>query len=94
MLQLKKYYQPRKSHRNVTVNVQGLKVPLYGAGASLAVSDNTGIDMMLVFEVRSRGFVVGKLVKSIHRRRLSCSITVDSHKTKPIKFKKDSCAYD
>ncbi|KAH7511925.1 hypothetical protein FEM48_Zijuj12G0035000 [Ziziphus jujuba var. spinosa] len=92
--QLKKYYQPRKSHRNVTVNLQGLKVPLYGAGASLAVSDDTGIDMILMFEVRSRGYVVGKLVKSTHRRRLSCSITVDSHNTKPIKFKKDSCSYD
>lgn len=94
-LQLKKYHQPRKSHRNVTVNLQGIKVPLYGAGASLAVSDSddSQVLMMLVFELRSRGYVVGKLVKSTHRRRVSCSIDVDPHKTKPIKFKKDSCAY-
>ncbi|KAF8393379.1 hypothetical protein HHK36_021622 [Tetracentron sinense] len=40
--QLKKYYQPRKSHRTVSVNLEGNKVPLYGAGAGLAVSDNSG----------------------------------------------------
>lgn len=94
MLQLKKYYQPRKNHHNVTVNLQGIKVPLYGAGASLSVSDESEIPLMLVFDLRSRGYVVGKLVKSTHRRRVSCSIVIDAHKTKPIKFKKDSCTYD
>ncbi|GMY36032.1 Late embryogenesis abundant [Fagus crenata] len=63
--QLKKYYQPRKSHRTVLVNLQGNKVPLYGAGASLEVSDNSGeVPIMLVFELRSRGNVVGKLVRA------------------------------
>ncbi|KAH0982235.1 hypothetical protein GBA52_009412 [Prunus armeniaca] len=77
--QLKKYYQPRKSYRNVTVNLQGINVPLYGAGASLAVSDNSGgVPMMLMFEVRSRGNVVGKLVRSRHRRHISCSMEINT----------------
>ncbi|KAJ7973859.1 Late embryogenesis abundant protein [Quillaja saponaria] len=93
--QLKKYYQQRKSHRTVMVNLQGSKVPLYGAGASLAFSDNSGgVPMMLVFEVRSRGDVVGKLVKTRHRRHISCSIVVDSHNSKPIKLKQNSCTYN
>lgn len=92
--QLKKYYQPRKSYRNVTVNLQGIKVPLYGAGASLAVSDNSGgVPMMLMFEVRSRGNVVGKLVRSKHQRHISCSMEINSHNSKPIKLKMSSCTY-
>ncbi|KAL5563775.1 hypothetical protein UlMin_033522 [Ulmus minor] len=94
--QLKKYYQPRKSHRTVSVNLQGTKLPLYGAGASFAVLDSVedGVPMKLVFEVKSKGHVVGKLVKSTLRRRISCSLDIDSRKTKPIKFKHDSCAYE
>ncbi|GAV78435.1 LEA_2 domain-containing protein [Cephalotus follicularis] len=93
--ELKKYHQPRKSHRSVTVGLNGNKVPLYGAGASLAVSDDGGgVDMILVFEVRSQGNVVGKLVRSKHRRHISCSLVVDSHSNKPIKLKEDSCAFD
>ncbi|GLT51735.1 hypothetical protein SLA2020_251260 [Shorea laevis] len=93
--QLKKYYQPRKSHRTVLVSLQGDRVPLYGAGASLAVSaDNEGgVPVALVFEVRSRGNVVGKLVKSRHRRHISCSLAIDSHSSKPIKLKQNSCTY-
>lgn len=94
-LQLKKYYQPRKSHRTVNVNLQGIKVPLYGAGASLAVSDNDSeVPMTLMLEVRSKGLVVGKLVKSTHKRRIFCSLDIDSHVTKPIKFKHDSCSFE
>ncbi|KAJ4958529.1 hypothetical protein NE237_025640 [Protea cynaroides] len=78
--QLKKYYQPRKSHRMVSVTLEGSKVPLYGAGASLAVSDSSGgVPLRLEFEIRSRGNVVGKLVKTKHRRRISCRLVFDSN---------------
>lgn len=93
--QLKKYYQPRKSHRAVVVSLHGDKVPLYGAGASFAVSDDVGgVPMKLIFEVRSRGNVVGKLVRSRHRKRISCSLLIDSHRNKPLKLKSSSCQYD
>lgn len=94
-LQLKKYYQPRQSHRIELVNLQGNKVPLYGAGASLEALDKNGnIPMVLVFEVHSRGNVVGKLVRSKHRKRISCSLDIDSRNSKPMKIKSDSCTYD
>ncbi|KAJ4822605.1 hypothetical protein Tsubulata_021934 [Turnera subulata] len=91
---LKRYYQQRKSHRTVFVNLKGTKVPLYGAGASFANSDdNGGVPMSLVFEVRSRGNIVGKLVKSRHRKRVSCSVSISSHGNGSFKFMKDSCTF-
>ncbi|KAJ4952558.1 hypothetical protein NE237_029390 [Protea cynaroides] len=93
--QLTEYYQPRKSHRTVSVTMGGSKVPLYGAGASLAVSKSSGgVPLRLEFEIRSQGYLVGKLVKTKHHRRIFCLVVVDSRMTKPIKFKHDSCTYD
>jgi hypothetical protein len=95
MLQLKKYYQPRKSRRTVSMFVEGNKVPLYGAGSSLTVAQ-TGIviPLTLKFEILSRGNVVGKLVRTKHRRQISCPLVIDSSSPKPIKFKKNTCTYD
>ncbi|XP_077219673.1 NDR1/HIN1-like protein 10 [Tasmannia lanceolata] len=92
--QLKKYYQPRKSHRVVSVILEGNKVPLYGAGASLTVSANgTRVPLTLEFDLRSRGDVVGKLVRTKHQRHVSCPLVVDSLLTKPIQFMGHSCTY-
>ena len=69
-----------------------LKKALYGAGASLiGLVDNGKIPMTLVFDVRSRGNIVGKLVMSKHRRRVSCSVAIDSHNIEPIKLKENAC---
>ncbi|XP_058074341.1 NDR1/HIN1-like protein 6 [Magnolia sinica] len=94
--QLKKYYQPRKSHRTVSVTLEGIKVPLYGAGASLSVTDSAGgkVPLRIEFEIRSRGDVVGKLVRMKHRRYISCAVVMDSTKTKPMKISENSCTYD
>lgn len=95
LLQLKKYYQPRKSHRIVSVNVEGTKVPLYGAGSTITVSQ-TGVEVPLTlsFEIRSRGYVVGKLVKTKHHKEITCPLVLNSSGSKPIKFKRNSCTYD
>jgi len=94
-LQLKKYYQPRKSHRLVSVNVEGNKVPLYGAGSTITVSQ-TGVEVPLTlnFEIRSRGNVVGKLVKTKHHKQITCPLVINSSASKPIKFKRNSCTYE
>ncbi|KAK1422469.1 hypothetical protein QVD17_25606 [Tagetes erecta] len=93
--QLKKYYQRRKSRRTVIVNFEATKVPLYGAGASLVISDSGvfEIPLKLELEVRSKGEVVGKLVTTKHRRQISCNVTLHSNVIKPIKFRKSSCIY-
>lgn len=93
-MQLKKYYQHRKSHKNVVVHIEGTKVPLYGAGSSLVVSEKgVVVSLSLEFEVRTRGDVVGKLVRTKHRKKVSCPLVMDSSSTKPIIFKKDTCTY-
>ncbi|RDX73263.1 hypothetical protein CR513_47151 [Mucuna pruriens] len=93
--ELKKYYQPRKSHRIVSVNIEGNKVPLYGAGSTITVSQ-TGVEVPLTlsFEIRSRGNVVGKLVKTNHHKEITCPLVINSSGSKPIKFKRNSCTYD
>ncbi|KAK9229079.1 hypothetical protein WN944_022036 [Citrus x changshan-huyou] len=93
--QLKKYYQPRKSHRTVSVNLQGNKVPLYGAGSGLTITPTGGeVPSTLKFGIRSRGEVVGKLVKTTHKTQITCPLVIDILSTKPIKFKKNACTYD
>ncbi|KAI7736429.1 hypothetical protein M8C21_016102 [Ambrosia artemisiifolia] len=93
--QLKKYFQPRKSRRTAIVSLEATKVPLYGAGSTLVISD-TGvfeIPLKIEFEIRSKGEVVGKLVTTKHRRQISCNITLPSNTIKPIRFRKSSCTY-
>ncbi|KAK1265237.1 hypothetical protein QJS04_geneDACA022451 [Acorus gramineus] len=56
--QVQKYYQPRKSHRVVSVILQGEKVPLYGAGAGMSVTSNGGpVPLTLDFTIKARGEV-------------------------------------
>lgn len=77
----------------MVVHIQGTKVPLYGAGSSLVAPDNAAVKVPLVleFELVSVGDVVGKLVRTKHRRRVSCLVVIDSTSSKPIIFKKDAC---
>ncbi|KAB2082657.1 hypothetical protein E1A91_A05G218000v1 [Gossypium mustelinum] len=94
---MKKFYQSRKSQRSVTVMVMGNKVPLYGSGASLSSSTGTTslpVSLKLSFVVRSRAYVLGKLVKPKFYKKIECDITFDPKKLNvPISLKK-SCTYD
>ncbi|KAK7380065.1 hypothetical protein VNO78_32441 [Psophocarpus tetragonolobus] len=94
---MKKFYQSRKSQRLVSVAVMGNKIPLYGSGASL--SSTTGmptvpVPLNLKFVLRSRAYVLGKLVKPKYYKTIQCSITLDPKKlNSPVSLKK-SCTYD
>ncbi|KAF7153946.1 hypothetical protein RHSIM_Rhsim01G0097200 [Rhododendron simsii] len=94
--QLKKHYQPRKSEEIVKVKVEGNKVPLYGAGASLAAFDYRfyRVPLRLELDIRLRADVMGKLVRTKYRIRVSCSLVVDSRIDEAIRFKDNSCSYD
>ncbi|XP_074571963.1 uncharacterized protein LOC141828433 [Curcuma longa] len=92
--ELQKYYQPRKSRRTVSVVLHGEKVPLYGAGAAMSLSSTGGaVPLTLDFDIISRGYVIGKLVRVKHRKHISCPFVVDSSKNKPIKFAQRACTY-
>ncbi|KAF8377553.1 hypothetical protein HHK36_030935 [Tetracentron sinense] len=94
---MKKFYQSRKSQRSVTVVVTGNKIPLYGSGASLSSSTGTvtlPVPMKLNFMVKSKAYVLGKLVKPKFNKRIECSIVLDPKKLNvPILLKK-SCTYE
>ncbi|XP_020575305.1 uncharacterized protein LOC110021233 [Phalaenopsis equestris] len=93
--QLEKYYQPRKSHKTMSLILRGDKVPLYGAGAGLPLSNSGGsVPLTLVFDLVTRANVVGKLVQVKHRKHAACQIVVDSSKNKAIKLSKNACTYD
>ncbi|XP_027342892.1 uncharacterized protein LOC113855448 [Abrus precatorius] len=94
---MKKFYQSRKSQRLVSVAVMGNKIPLYGSGASL--SSTTGmptvpVPLKLSFVIRSRAYVLGRLVKPKYYKRVECSITLDPKKISVPVSLKNSCTYD
>ncbi|XP_050220307.1 uncharacterized protein LOC126670585 [Mercurialis annua] len=97
--ELKETYQSRKSEMTEFVNLEGVGVPLYGAGLNLVISDshmNQTVPFKLRFDVQSRGNGLGRLVSSKYTRRISCSFAIQSgsYNNKPIIFENDSCAYD
>uniref|UniRef100_A0A7N0TR28 Late embryogenesis abundant protein LEA-2 subgroup domain-containing protein n=1 Tax=Kalanchoe fedtschenkoi TaxID=63787 RepID=A0A7N0TR28_KALFE len=91
-----KFYQSRKSQRTLSVNVLGSKVPLYGSGAGL--SSSTGkltvpVNLTLSFTVRSRAYVLGKLVKPKFYKKVNCKVKLDPKKMNAAVSLKDSCTY-
>ncbi|ANM63973.1 unnamed protein product [Arabidopsis thaliana] len=89
---LKSYHQPKQSNHTSRINLIGSKVPLYGAGAELVASDNSGgVPVKLEFEIRSRANIVGNLVKSRHRKHLSCFFFISSYNTTFVKFTHKTC---
>ncbi|KAK0576950.1 hypothetical protein LWI29_025736 [Acer saccharum] len=94
---IKNFYQSRKSQRSVTVVVTGNKIPLYGSGAGLSSSTGTTtlpVALKLNFVVRSKAYVLGKLVKPKFYKKIQCTVTFDPKKLNvPISLK-NSCTYD
>ncbi|CAL0313792.1 unnamed protein product [Lupinus luteus] len=94
---LKSFYQSRKSQKLVSVAVMGTRIPLYGSGASL--SSSTGmptvpVPLKLSFVIRSKAYVLGKLVKPKYYKKIECSITLDPKKISVPFSLKNSCTYD
>ncbi|KAJ9567055.1 hypothetical protein OSB04_003021 [Centaurea solstitialis] len=80
---IKKFYQSRKSQRQVTVSVFGNKIPLYGSGQWLKSSKGAPtapVPLKLNFKVRSRAYVLGKLVKPKFYDEIECDVAFDPKK--------------
>ncbi|KAK9080208.1 hypothetical protein SSX86_001883 [Deinandra increscens subsp. villosa] len=93
---MKKFYQKRKSQRLLTVLVIGDKVPLYGSGLGLKSSKGiptAPVPMKLSFVVRSRGYVLGKLVKPKFFDRVECSVAFDPDKINVALSLKNNCKF-
>ena len=94
---MKKFYQRRKSHRKVVTTVLGHQVPLYGGlsviGGAKDNAEKLVVPLKLTFKMRSRAYILGKLVKSKFYTRIQCSVTLRGGKLgKPLKLT-DSCTY-
>lgn len=92
---LKNFYQSRKSHRTVTVTVMGDQIPLYGSGAGMSTSTGTTtvpVVLKLNFVIRSKAYVLGKLVKPKFYKTIGCSLTYSAKQLNvPISLK--NCKY-
>ncbi|PON65064.1 Late embryogenesis abundant protein [Parasponia andersonii] len=94
---LKKFYQSRKSRRSLSIPITGNKVPLYGSGATLSSSTGTTtlpVPLQLDFVVRSRAYVLGKLVKPKFYKHIHCNVTYDPQKLNVAIQLKNRCTFD
>ncbi|CAL9131547.1 unnamed protein product [Musa textilis] len=94
---MKSFYQSRKSRRDVNVVVMGNKVPLYGGGPSLGGTGGKTagpVNMTLSFAIRSRAYVLGKLVKPKFYNNVQCSVLMDQTKLNSPVSLKNACQYN
>lgn len=79
-LQMKKFYQSKKSQSTVVTAVAGHQVPLYGGVSVLSSAgehpEAVAVPMNLTFVMRSRAHILGKLVRSKFDRLIRCSVTL------------------
>ncbi|OAY37420.1 uncharacterized protein LOC110626096 [Manihot esculenta] len=95
--QMKKFRESRKSQRRVITVVQASQIPLYGGVPVLAIAkdhiEKVAVPLNLTFVVRSRAYILGRLVKSKFYKRIRCPLTLHGNKLgKPINLT-DSCVY-
>ncbi|RRT33541.1 hypothetical protein B296_00038532, partial [Ensete ventricosum] len=88
------FYQSRKSQRNLYVAVMSSKLPLYGGGSGLSGRPNgPPVNLTLSFTVRSRAYVLGKLVKPKFYSHVLCAVVMDQTRLNTPVSLKNSCQY-
>lgn len=94
---MKKFYEKRQKHRRVVTTVLGNQVPVYGGlsfiGGAKDNHENLAVPLNLTFVMRSRAYILGKLVKSKFYRRITCSVTLRSSKLGKPSNLTNSCTY-
>ncbi|GMI68822.1 companion of cellulose synthase 1 [Hibiscus trionum] len=93
---IRKFYQSRKSQRSLIVTMKGSHIPLYGGGANLGSLNGAPtqpVPLTLNFMVRSRAYVLGRLVKPKFYKRIQCSVTMDPKKMNKALPLKNKCIY-
>lgn len=89
---INKFYQSRKSQRSVVVSVIGNKIPLYGGGASLGPSPAASpVAMQLTLLLRSRAYVLGRLVMPSFDTNAQCSISFHPNNHNAVTHLNNSC---
>ncbi|KAI4342210.1 hypothetical protein MLD38_026860 [Melastoma candidum] len=95
--QMKKFYEPRQSHRHVRTIVSGHQVPLYGSVSVLTGAqehlDRVAVPFNLTFVMRSRAYILGRLVRSKFYRTIRCSVTLRGNRLGKPQNLTSSCSY-
>ncbi|KDP47153.1 hypothetical protein JCGZ_00044 [Jatropha curcas] len=96
--QMKKFTQSRKSERKVITIVHASQIPLYGGvpvfGNAEEHIERVAVPLNLTFVVRSRAYILGRLVKSKFYNRIRCPLTLRGNKLgKPLNLTA-SCVYN
>ncbi|KAI3922486.1 hypothetical protein MKX01_006175 [Papaver californicum] len=97
---MKEFYQSRKSEHKIVTTVFADQRPLYGGLSQLGETEGHPevqgviVPLNLTFVVRSRAYVLGRLVKPKFYRIILCSIALKSKELgKPIPNIKTACEY-
>lgn len=95
--QMKEFYQSRKSQRSIVMVVLGHQVPLYGGvsvvGGAKDHLEKVAVPLNLTFVMRSRGYILGRLVKVKFLKSIRCPVILRGDRlAKPLKLV-DSCIY-
>ncbi|KAL4319278.1 hypothetical protein GQ457_18G018700 [Hibiscus cannabinus] len=95
--QMKKFTLSRKSQRKVATIVQGSQVPLYGVIPALVNSiehrSAVAVPLNLTFVMRSRAYILGRLVRTKFYGRFRCSVTFRGNKLGKPHNLTNSCVY-
>ncbi|VFQ78420.1 unnamed protein product [Cuscuta campestris] len=92
---MKKFYMARKSKRVMVTVVEGHQIPVYGAVPILDGGGTVSLPLNLTFVVRSRAYILGRLVKSKFYTHILCQVALSgNHVGKPINLATPgSCTY-
>ncbi|XP_074300175.1 uncharacterized protein LOC141631395 [Silene latifolia] len=94
---MNEFYEKSKSQRQIQVQLTGDKVPLYGVASRISYNNmgapTSPVNMTLSFRVRSRGYVLGKMVKPKFYKTIKCHVIMNSTKMNVAMSLKKNCTY-
>ncbi|CAH9125956.1 unnamed protein product [Cuscuta epithymum] len=95
---IKNFYEARKRNRVLVTVVEGYQIPVYGAVPIVGGGDDgntVSVPLNLTFVIRSRAYILGRLVKSKFYTHVLCQVALSGdHVGKPINLMTpESCTY-
>ncbi|KAF5951559.1 hypothetical protein HYC85_009503 [Camellia sinensis] len=95
---MKKFYQSRKSQRMVMTLVLGHQVPLYGGipllSGAISHLESVSVPLNLTFVMRSRAYILGRLVKPKFYRSIICGVVLQGNRLGKHLNLTNSCIYN
>lgn len=94
---MKKFYQLRGTDDTIAVEILAHQVPLYGGVPVLAGAkghlESVSVPVNLTFVMRSRAYILGRLVKAKFYRNILCQVTLNGNRLGKHVNLKNACVY-